>query len=325
MLSDPRDAYNSAPVDAGRISRWENCLSGQDQQEVPSILVLTLDEEINIASCLATLSFSDDVVVLDSFSTDRTLDIARTFPNVRIVQRKFDTWSRHSNWALENIPFKHPWVYYSDADEHVTPPLRDEILRVINDPSKKHVAYRLRYKNIFMGRWLRRGGIYPVWIMRLFRPDKVRYEDRQVNAHPLVQGTVGELKEHFIHYSFNKGLVPWLHKHNSYSQMECHEAMRVLAQSSPRQLIRQALTGDASSRRRAVKNLSFYLPFRSLMRFLYMFGIKGGSLDGSPGFHYANMIAMYEYWIALKIIEQRCDWRGQSDRLVQRLLREDAA
>jgi glycosyltransferase involved in cell wall biosynthesis len=237
------------------------------------------------------------------------------------VQRKFDTWSRHSNWALENIAFKHPWVYYSDADEHVTPDLRDEVLRVINDPSAKHVAYRLRYKNIFMGRWLRRGGIYPVWIMRLFRPDRVRYEDREVNAHPVVRGSVGQLKEHFIHYSFNKGLVPWFHKHNSYSQMECHEAMRVLG-GSFREQLRNAFSPENALRRRAIKNLSFYLPCRALARFVYMFGWKQGCLDGTPGFHYANMIAMYEYWIAIKITEQRSAWRRRVDCLAERMLEE---
>src|SRR5262245_33410121 len=81
----------------------------------PSVLVLTKDEEVNIRACLESLRFSDDIVVLDSHSTDRTCEIAREFPNVRVVQRKFDTWSKHSNWALENIRFKHPWVYYSDA------------------------------------------------------------------------------------------------------------------------------------------------------------------------------------------------------------------
>jgi glycosyltransferase involved in cell wall biosynthesis len=291
----------------------------------PSVLVLTKDEEINIASCLETLSFSDDIVVLDSYSTDQTLEIAKTFANVRIVQRTFDTWSRHSNWALEHIPFKHPWVYYSDADEQVTAELRDEILRVTNDPGRKYVAYRLRYKNIFMGRWLRRGGIYPVWIIRLFRPDRVRYEDREVNAHPVVRGPVGELKEHFVHYSFNKGLVPWFHKHNSYSQMECHEAIRVMGKTRLADHVRGAFAKDKSTRRRAIKNIAFYAPLRALARFVYMFGWKQGCLDGSAGFHYANMIAMYEYWIALKVREQRSNWRERNNQIVERLLREESA
>lgn len=286
----------------------------------PSILILTRDEEVNIEACLKTLTFSDDIVVLDSYSTDRTLEIARQFPNIRIVQRKFDTWSRHSNWALENITFKHPWVYYSDADERVTPELRDEILKVVNSPAGEHVAYRLRYKNMFMGTWLRWGGIYPVWIMRLFRPERVRYEDREVNAHPVVDGTVGELQGHFLHYSFNKGLVPWFHKHNSYSSMEAKEAVRVLEGSFFSQL-RNLACKDRAVRRRALKNLSFYPPLRDLIRLFYMLVAKLGLFNGRAGFHYAAMISMYEYWIALKVEEASADWATKTEQRAASLVR----
>lgn len=287
-----------------------------------SILVLTKDEQVNIGRCLESLTFSDDIVVLDSYSTDRTLEIVRQFPNVRILARKFDTWSRHSNWALETVPFKHPWVYYSDADEVVTPELRDEILRMAADPTNVDVAYRLRYKNMFMGRWLRHGGIYPVWILRFFKPDCVRYEDREVNAHPVVQGSVGELQEHFIHYSFHKGLTPWFYKHNSYSQMEAHESIRVRSGSFWDQ-IRNLPSTDRATRRRAIKNLSFYLPLREVVRFFYMYIAKGGFFDGRAGFHYACMISMYEYWIAVKASEKEEDWQSQTDKALERFLSEE--
>src|SRR5207249_2857785 len=119
--------------------------------ELPSILVLTKDEEVNIASCLATLAFSDDIVVLDSFSTDRTVDIAQSFPNVRVVQRSFDTEYVQRNFGLHQIEYKHPWLYVCDADETVPPELAAEIVQRINDPLARHAAYRLRYKNMFMG------------------------------------------------------------------------------------------------------------------------------------------------------------------------------
>ncbi|MCA9289736.1 MAG: glycosyltransferase family 2 protein, partial [Phycisphaerales bacterium] len=193
----------------------------------PSILILTKNEEVNMRACLDCFRASDDVVVFDSYSDDRTVEIAKEYPNVRVIQRTFDTWSKHSNWALDHIEFKHPWVYYSDADERVPAELWNEILEVTNDAAREPVAYRLRYKNMFLGRWIKHGGVYPVWIIRLFRPDRVRYEDREVNAHPVVDGETGELRHHFIHYSFNKGLVPWFAKHNSYSRMEAREAVRV--------------------------------------------------------------------------------------------------
>lgn len=291
-----------------------------------SVLILTKDEEINIRQCLETLRWSDDIVLFDSLSTDRTVEIAREFPNVRVIKRKFDTWSRHSNWALDNIRWKHPWVYYSDADERVTPELAEEIIRVANDPSMTHAAYRLRYKNMFMGKWVRRGGLYPVWIIRLFKPDRIRYEDRQVNAHPVVNGTLGTLNEHFIHYSFNKGLVPWFNKHNSYSDMEAAEALRV-TEGSLLAEIRKVFGDDAPlERRRGIKNLSFFIPFRALARFVYMYFVRLGMLDGRAGFEYAAMISMYEYWIELKMRESRGRWHERTQDAAERIIaREEAA
>jgi len=286
-----------------------------------SVLVLTRDEQVNIAECLRPLSFSDDIVVFDSYSTDRTVEIAQEFANVRVVQRKFDTWSEHSNWALDHIAFKHPWVYYSDADERVTPELRDEIIAATSNSTQAHAAFRLRYKNMFRDKWIRHGGMYPVWILRLYRPDRVRYEDREVNAHPVVDGSVGELREHFIHYSFSKGLGAWFDKHNSYSEMESHEAVRVRAGKLARQL-RDMCCRDGAVRRRAAKNLSFYLPGRAMIRFGYMYLWKCGILDGAAGFHYAAMISMYEYWIALKSLEQESNWLDRTNDIARRLLRD---
>lgn len=286
-----------------------------------SVLVLTKDEEINIVECLKTLAWSDDIVVLDSFSTDRTCEWATLFPNVRVIQRKFDNWSRHSNWALENITFKNPWVYYSDADERVTDELRDEIFAVAADSAVQHVAFRVRYKNMFMNRWLKHGGIYPVWIIRLFKPDMIRYEEREVNAHPIMKGSLGDLREHFIHYSFNKGLLPWFKKHNSYSTMEANEAVKIVRGATIGEKIRIARKGETPGvRRRAMKDLSFFIPLRGFARFVHMYFLKLGMLDGRAGFHYAAMISMYEYWIELKMREHQRKWKESTGYEVDRLL-----
>lgn len=294
--------------------------SGQSGSAGLSVLVLTKDEQINITDCLASLAFSDDIVVLDSYSTDATCEISKAFPNVRVIQRKFDTWSKHSNWALENIRFKHPWVYYSDADERVTPELRDEIVHVVGDATQPHVAYRLRYKNMFLGRWIRRGGLYPVWIIRLFRPEMIRYEDREVNAHPVMKGSLGDLQHHFIHYSFNKGLLPWFVKHNSYSNMESKEAVRVIETGAFWDRVRMLASRKPGVARRSAKDLSFYLRLRFLARFLYMYFLRLAILDGGAGLHYALMISMYEYWIEIKILERRQEWKSATEAVVRKML-----
>jgi glycosyltransferase involved in cell wall biosynthesis len=316
-------AVEQYPLPAGSLEGRPDPASYPSGLEPPSVLILTKNEEINIGACLDTLRFSDDIVVLDSYSNDRTLEIASKYPNVRIIQRKFDTWSRHSNWALDNIPFKHPWVYYSDADERVTPELREEVLRKTNDHTLDFRAYRVRYKNMFLGSWIRHGGLYPVWIIRLFRPDSIRYEDREVNAHPQVRGKLGDLKGHFIHYSFNKGLAPWLSKHNSYSEMEANEAVRIIRASTPWSKLRATFDKNPGSKRRAVKDLSFFLPLRAFVRFVYMYFLRAGFLDGIAGFHYAAMISMYEYWIELKIREKQGRWRPETDAIVDTTLGAD--
>jgi hypothetical protein len=254
------------------------------------------------------VKWSDDIVVLDSFSTDRTTEIAGEF-NARVVQRKFDDWASHQNWANQNIEVKHNWVYYSDADEVVTSDLRDEMLAVIKASNNSYSAYRLRYRNFFLGRWIRHCGIYPVWLTRLFRPDRVVWE-RLVNPAPKVNGKVGNLEGHFEHYSFNKGFDAWFDKHNRYSQYEAIESVRSLKQYA---IDWRGLSpfADPAERRRTLKEISFRLPGRPLLRFLYMFFLRLGFLDGLPGFHYCVLISIYEYMIVLKIREIERRNRGQ--------------
>lgn len=286
---------------------------------IPSVLVLTKDEEINIAECLESLAFSDDIVVLDSFSSDRTVEIATRFPNVRVIQRKFDTWSRHSNWALENIQWKNPWVYYSDADERLPASMREEILAVINDAQSPHVAFEVCYRNIFRGRWLKHGGLFPVWIIRLFRPECICYEDRDVNPRPVVRGSLGRLIEPFDHFSFNKGLAHWFRKHDSYSTMEAIEAARVRQQTRAWMQFKAMTSRDRAVRRRGLKNLSFFMPCRGALRFIYGYFLKRGLLDGAAGASYALMISIYEYWIEIKRREREGRWTDLDRALVERI------
>ncbi|HLO75448.1 MAG TPA: glycosyltransferase family 2 protein [Magnetospirillum sp.] len=273
-----------------------------------SVLILTLNEERNLPRCLEALSWCDDVVVLDSFSTDRTVEIAKAH-GARVIQRRFDDWSTHQNWALANIGFRHRWVYYSDADEVVPADLRDELLAVANDPTAKPVAYRLRYKNYFCGRWLRHCGIYPVWVLRFFQPDKVRWK-RLVNPVAEVDGAEGRLHHHFLHYTFNNGLNAWFDKHNRYSWQEAVESLESL-RSSKLSLDWSALA-DPVRRRRFLKELSFRMPFRPTLRFLYMYILRLGFMDGWPGYTYCRLLALYEYMIVVKMTEIRRREQGMA-------------
>lgn len=265
-----------------------------------SVLILTLNEEANLPRCLESVKWSDDIVVFDSFSTDRTVEIARA-AGARVVQRKFDNERNHRAASLR-VGFKHPWVYNPDADEITTPELRDEMRCVVTDKAKVEVAFRCRFKTMFMGRWIRHSSLYPTWVVRLFRPEAISFE-RDINLRYVVNGPEGRLNSHFVHYTFNRGLNAWFEKHNRYSWQEAEESLKSLAASQ--WSLRSVFTSDPVARRRALKELSFRLPCRPLLRFLYMYVLRRGFLDGRPGYHYCRLLAVYEYMIVLKMKEIR--------------------
>jgi glycosyltransferase involved in cell wall biosynthesis len=287
-----------------------------------SVVVLTKNEGHNIAECLAGLSFTDDIVVLDSYSTDRTVEVARSFANVRVYQREFDTEYKQRNYALHEIEYRHDWVYICDADERVPDDLARELAQkagaAAGPPAGEVTAYRVRYRNMYMGRWIKHASSYPVWIIRFVRPQRVTYEVRETNVHPIVDGTIGELKNHFVHYSFNGGLARWLAKHNYYSTREALEGVRIRTKGRPPW--RELWNKDPMVRRRTMKNWSYFLVGRGLWRFLHQYVLKLGFLDGAAGFHYCMMIAMYEYWIELKMRECEADWRGATDRKTRQMV-----
>ncbi len=271
-----------------------------------SVLILTLNEEVNLKRCLDSVAWSDDIVVFDSFSSDGTVEIAKA-AGARVIQRKFDNWSAHQNWAVENIPFKHPWVFYSDADEVVTPELAKEIEQVCSAADRPEAAFRVRRKDTFWGRWLRFSSMYPIWLLRLFRPEKTRWE-RLVNPVAVVDGPIGRLNEHMLHFSFNKGVGPWISKHNQYARFEAMEAIQSLAN---RQLdLAGVFSCDPVRRRKALKTISFRLPCRPALRFFYMYFLRLGVLDGWAGLTYCRLMATYEYFITLHMREIRRRGKG---------------
>jgi glycosyltransferase involved in cell wall biosynthesis len=265
-----------------------------------SVLVLTRNEEAVLARCLQAVRWSDDIVVFDSFSSDRTVEIARA-AGARVLQRAFDNERDHRAASLR-VPFKYRWVYNPDADEITPPELGAEILRAVADSSGVEVAYRVRFKTIFRGRWIRHSSLYPTWVVRLFQPDKISFE-RSVNLRYVVHGAEGRLQNHFEHRTFDKGMEAWLEKHNRYSTREAMENLDSLATGtfSLTHLFRRSPV----LRRRALKELSFRLPCRAVLRFLYMYIFRLGFLDGRAGFDYCILLAMYEQMIVLKMKEIR--------------------
>lgn len=267
-----------------------------------SVLILTLNEEVNLRRCIESVSWSDDIVVLDSGSTDRTVEIAREM-GARVVVRPFDNERDHRTFSLRQITFKYAWVYNPDADEFATPELGEEMRKIAADPKTDCVAYMVRRKNMFMGRWLRHGGMTSTTIMRFFKPESITFR-RCINPEYLCNGQVGCLRSYLLHYSFNKGLNAWVEKHNRYSWDEARETLADL-RGGHMNWKGLFTFSDGVIHRRALKQLSFRLPCRSVLRFVYMYLFKLGILDGRAGLTYCLLVSFYEYLITVKVWEIR--------------------
>lgn len=266
-----------------------------------SVLILTYNEAANILPCLESISWCDDIVVLDSFSDDQTVDTCAK-AGARVFQRKFDGFAGQRNHALDMISFKHSWVFHLDADERFTPELYNEcnILAQKNEKS----AYLVPSKMIFMGKWLRHAATYPVFQMRFMKLGEARFEQfghgqRECN---LSRG-LGVMKDPYLHYSFSKGFADWFDKHNRYSTQEAMEQIQDL--KNCKLDFSGLFCSDSIRRRRAWKSLSWRLPLRPLLKFLYLYGTCRGFLDGTPGLHYAALQSVYEYMTCLKVKEYR--------------------
>lgn len=264
-----------------------------------SVLILTKNEQQDLPGCLESVSWCDDVHVYDSVSTDATVDIAKRF-GATITQRPFDNWAAHQNWGLQNIAFKHRWVFYIDADERMTPELKASIHQAVQT-AHDEVAFRVQRRDFFMGTWLKHVQTSPFYL-RLFRPEKMRYE-RLVNPVSLADGPVGELAGYLDHFPFSKGVGHWLDRHNSYSKLEAQQIIDNRKGKDTFSIWQAFTASDFHTRRFHQKELFYRLPLRPFIKFLLLYAGKLGFLDGRAGLRYAALQSIYEYFIVIKVME----------------------
>jgi glycosyltransferase involved in cell wall biosynthesis len=264
-----------------------------------SVLIITKNEEQDLPACLDSVSWSDDIFVFDSFSTDRTEQIARSC-GVNFVQRNFDGYSSQRNAALDGLPFRYDWIFLVDADERPTPELAHEMQRAVSSVPGGVNGFRIRRKDFLYGIWLKHAQMSPYYI-RLVRRGKARYR-REVNEILEVDGTINELNSPLDHFPFSKGMTHWLRKHNAYSTMEAH----VVASGSFRcdaSLTKALFAKDYHVRHVARKAIFYLMPARPLIKWIYMLLIRGAILDGRAGIIVATLQSIYEYLIVLKTKE----------------------
>jgi len=265
-----------------------------------SVLILTRNEEIDLPGCLDSVNWSDDVHVFDSLSTDRTLEIAAA-RGAKITQRSFDNFAAQRNAALHTLRYRHPWVLILDADERVPPELHAEMLRVTAAAGREHGACRIRRRDFLQGTWLRHAQISPYYI-RLVRPGYVHYE-REVNEVLRVTGSIIDLQQPFDHYPFSKGMRHWIDKHNLYSSMEAALALKSRSGETRFSVADALFHPDFNQRRYHQKELFYRMPARPLAKFLIIYFLRLGLLDGRAGLTYALLQSIYEYMIVLKTRE----------------------
>ena len=270
-----------------------------------SVLILTLNEEANLADCIDSCAWSDDIVVFDSLSVDRTRDIARE-KGARVLERPFDNYAAQRNAALSTITYKNDWVLMVDADERVPDDLALDVQACVVRANSDIVLYRMRRKDFFLGQWLKRSSGYPTWFGRLIRLGRVHVE-RDVNEEYIADGPIGLLDSHLHHYPFNRGIAYWFERHNRYSSMEA--SAKVALQGEPL-TSRGLFSGDPIDRRRTLKRLLYRVPLRPLIVFFYLYIIRLGILDGRAGFYFSRMRAAYEFLIDVKVLETKRRRRG---------------
>lgn len=263
-------------------------------------MVFTLNEEQNLPRCLESLSWCDDVIVVDSFSTDRTEAICRKH-GARFFQHAFEGFGSQRNWAVDNTSPRHAWILVLDADERVTPELVDEMRRVLAAPSPDLAAFRLSRRFYLWGRWLQHSSLYPTWVVRLVHKDRVRYKNRGHAETQEVDGDIGVLMSDLIDENA-KGIDEWFERQLRYAgkeaEFELKEEEKPLSAGelfSPNPLVRRA----------ALKRLSFRVPGRAPAYFLYSYLLRRGYRDGVDGLMFCSMRAMYQQMIVVKKYDKR--------------------
>jgi glycosyltransferase involved in cell wall biosynthesis len=273
--------------------------SPKQETSLISILILTRNEQHDLPDCLASVAWSDDIHVFDSFSTDDTVAIARA-AGAHVQQRTFDDYATHRNAALTTVSFKHPWVFLLDADERPTPELSREMQQIVLAAPGEISGFRLRRRDFLFGTWLKHAQISPFYI-RLVRPERSRYT-RAINEVIEVEGAIADLSHPLDHYPFSKGIAHWIAKHNLYSTMEAELIHRQQGLQNPswKTALRDP---DFHSRRLHQKAIFYRLPGRPVVKWLYMMFVRGAILDGTAGLTYATLQSIYEYFIVLKTRE----------------------
>lgn len=253
-----------------------------------SVIILTKNEEQDLPACLASLAWCNDVHVVDSGSSDRTVDIARAH-GATVWTNPFTSFGQQRNWAIDHCAVKNDWILFLDADERSTPEFRRAVVSAIDSAEPEVAGFYCCWKMMLGDRWLKRSDNFPKWQFRLFRKGLARFIDvGHGQKEGAVEGRIEYLREPYLHYAFSRGWEVWTERHRRYARQEAEE------RSGKSLKVQDLVSPHGSKRNPAIKLLVGNLPGWPQFRFFYSYVLKGGFLEGNEGLTYCRKIMWYE-------------------------------
>jgi glycosyltransferase involved in cell wall biosynthesis len=273
-----------------------------------SIVILTYNEERNIKACLESIvTLNCPIFLVDSGSTDQTLGIVEKYP-VQVFHHPFENYGAQRNWAFEHLPIQTPWILNMDADHRITPELAIELAHIFSNTISEQIkGFLISRRTLFMGKWMKYGGHYPVYHAILFRKGFGNCEDKLYDQHFVVEGQCETIKTDMID-TLTDSLQSFTERHNRWSTLEAEDQFYGYATKNTAQLVQAKANGNAQQRRRYAKSLyeKFPLFVRPFIYFLIRYFIKLGFLDGGRGliFHFLQGF-WFRFLVDAKIYELR--------------------
>lgn len=259
-----------------------------DNKSKISVCVISFNEERNIEECLKSVSWADDIIMVDSFSTDRTIELAKQYTSKIFVQ-EWKGYSEAKNYAVQNT--SNDWILSIDADERVTPELKNEIISVINDSSKRYTGYKVARQAYFLGKWIKHCGWYPGYVLRLFRKDSGTFSNSRVHEKFELVGETGTLKHDLLHFT-DDNLLHYFNKFNKYTSLAADD---LVEKGTPFQL--------------------WHLFIKPIYTFFKMFILKRGFLDGLHGFILSVLSSAYVFTKYAKLWELKLSKNNKKELL----------
>lgn len=268
-----------------------------------SVIILTFNEEANIQAAIASVSgWAKEIFVVDSFSTDRTIDRVLELgdPSVGLVQNRFESYPQQWNWALRSLPLTGDWTLKLDADERVTPEFKKEAAELLSSLGMDVEGVIFRRRIQLTGDWIESGAVRKNYDLRMWRTGRASFENRPINEHALVTGKTVRMKS-FVDHCDAKSITEWIDRQNRYTSLETLSRIRGDFSGA----ITPRLFGTAVERRYWLKRVYFRLPLRPFLFFLVRFIGQLGFLDGRAGFRHAVLESFFLYIQDLKELEYR--------------------